>query len=132
MEKDKFPDLERRKFSRFRDKIFIFGNLRLSPTEEFKAVTENISADGLMFETERDISGESELELEIYQPMDCDKRVIFSIPILAEVKWTRKIEKDNFEDGENKYRAGIEFSEIKEEDRKIIANYVERRTLDKQ
>ena len=127
MEKDKFPDLERRKFSRFRDNIFIFGNLKSSPTEKFKAFTEDISAGGLTFETERDVPKMSELELEIYQPMDCEKRVIFSIPLLAKVKWTRIIEKDNFEQGENKHRVGIEFSEIKEEDRKIIAKYVERK-----
>lgn len=127
MEKDKFPDLERRKFSRFRDNIFVFGNLRSSPTEKFKAFTEDISAGGLMFETERDVPKMSEFELEIYQPMDCEKGVIFSISLLAKVKWTRIIEKDNFEQGENKHRVGIEFSEIKEEDRKIIAKYVERK-----
>lgn len=127
MEKDKFPDLERRKFSRFRDNIFIFGNLRSSPTEKFKAFTEDISAGGLMFETERDVPKMSELELEIYQPLDCEKRVIFSISLLAKVKWTRIIEKDNFQQGENKHRVGIEFSELKEEDRKIIAKYVERK-----
>lgn len=131
MEKDKFPDLERRNYSRFRDNIFIFGNLRLSPTEKFKAFTEDISAGGLMFETERDVSKMSEVELEIYQPMDSDKKVIFSIPVLARGVWIRKIEKENFEDGENKYRVGIEFLEIKEEDRKIITTYVQRRRSEK-
>ncbi len=126
MKKDGFSDLEKRRFARLKEKIFIFGNLRLSPTKEFRAFTQNISASGLMFEAERDILNQQELELEIYQPMDCDKRVIFSIPVLAKVKWTKKIEKDNFEKGENKYRVGIEFSEIKEKDRKIICNYVER------
>jgi c-di-GMP-binding flagellar brake protein YcgR len=126
MTKEDNPDsLERRKFSRFRDNIFIFGNLKLSPTEKFKAFTENISAGGLMLEMERDIPNQSELELEMYQPLDRDKRVIFSIPVLGRVVWTRKIEKDNFQEGENKYRVGIEFSEIKEEDRKRITKYVE-------
>lgn len=125
MKMEGYPNLERRRFSRLKDNIFIFGNLRLSPIEEFKALTKDISAGGLMLETERDISEESELELQIYQPMDSDKRVIFSILVLTKVKWIRQIEKDNFEQGENKYRVGIEFLELKEEDRERIAKYVE-------
>ena len=126
MKMEGYPNLEKRRFSRLKDNIFIFGNLRLNPIEEFKALTKDISAGGLMLETERDISEESELELQIYQPMDSDKRVIFSIPVLGKVKWTTKIEKNNFEDGENKYRVGIEFSEIKEDDRQKIIKYVEK------
>lgn len=128
MELDKYPGLEKRKFPRFKDNIFILGKLRSSPTEEFKAFTENISAGGLMLESERDISKEGQLELEIYQPMNCGKKKILSIPVLAKVIWIRQIEKDNFEKGENKYKIGIEFSEIKEEDRQRIAKYVEERT----
>ena len=131
MDEERAPCLERRKYKRLKDNIFIFGSLRLSPSEEFKAFTRDISTGGLMFERERDIPNQGELELEMYQPMDCDKRVIFSIPILTEVKWTRKIEKDNFEQGENKYRVGVEFLEIEEGDRKIIATYVERKTSEK-
>ena len=131
MREDKSLSLKRRKSSRLKDKIFIFGKFRLSPTTEFKAFTENISAGGLMFEIERNIPIQSELELEMYQPMVRDKRVIFSIPTLARVKWLKKIEKDNFQQGENRYRVGIEFSEIKEEDRKIIATYIQRRTSEK-
>lgn len=127
MKEDKFLGLERRKITRFKDKVFIFGNLRQNSAEELKAFSEDISAGGLMFETEKDISGQSKLELEMYQPMDYGKRMIFSIPILAKVSWVRRIEKKIFEQGENKYRVGIEFLEIKEEDRKIIATYVERK-----
>lgn len=128
MELDKYPGLEKRKFPRLKDSIFILGKLRSSPTEEFKAFTEDISAGGLMFGNERDISEEEQLELEIYQPMNCDKRKILSIPVLAKVIWIRQIEKDNFEAGENKYKIGIEFSETKEEDRQRIAKYIEERT----
>lgn len=126
MTRGKFPDLEGRKYTRFKDKVFIFGSLKSSPIEEIKAIAENISAGGLMFEIEREIRERSELELEIYQPMDRDKRVIFSIPALAMVKWSQKIEKNDFEQGENKYRVGIEFLEIEEGGRKIIAGYVEK------
>lgn len=128
---DKSSSLERRKFPRIKDNIFILGNLGSNPREALKAFTKDISAGGLMFENERDISKEMKLELEIYQPMDRDKRVIFSVPVLAKVVWTREIEKENFVEGENRYKTGIEFSEIKEEDRKIIATYVERSISDK-
>ena len=125
MDKEGLSNLERRRFPRLKDNIFIFGNLRSSPAEEFKAIAEDISAGGLMFQTEGNIFEENELQLEVYQPINRDKIIIFSVPILAKVKWTTKIEKNNFEDGENKYRVGIEFSKIEEEDRQKIINYVE-------
>jgi c-di-GMP-binding flagellar brake protein YcgR len=123
------PSLERRRYSRLRDNVFIFGNVMTNSGDEFKAFTQNISVGGLMFETERDISQESELELEIYQPMESDKRVIFSIFVRAKVIWAEKRGKGNFEQGENRYRIGIEFSEIKDEDRQIVIKYVARRLL---
>lgn len=125
MEEDKSSNSEKRKYHRLKDNVFIFGDLTSSPSEEFKAFTEDISAGGLMFKTERDILKDTRLSLEIYQPRDGRKSMIFSIPVLARVAWIREIEKDNFEDGENKYRVGIEFSEIKEEDRQKIIKYVE-------
>lgn len=127
MEGNKSSSSERRKYPRLKDNVFIFGNLTSNPTGEFKAFTRDISAGGLMFETEKDIPQDMRLDLEIYQPRDRRKSMIFSIPVLTKIVWKRKIEKDNFEQGENKYRVGIEFSEIKEEDRKIIAKYVERK-----
>lgn len=131
MEEDKFLGSERRKCRRLKDNVFIFGNLTSSSTEEFKAFTRNISAGGLMFDTEKDIPQDARLGLEIYQPRDRRKTVIFSTSVLARVVWERKIEKDNFEETENKYRIGIEFLEIKEEDRKRIAMYVEEHPLEK-
>jgi len=125
MDEDKTLDLDRRRYSRLGDSVFILGNLRSNPTEKFRAPTQNISAGGLMFETEKDISQDTTLDLEIYQPIDCRKSTIFSIAVLARVAWIREIEKNNFEEGRNKYRIGVEFLEIKEEDRSRIAEYVE-------
>ncbi len=125
MEEGKFLGPERRKYDRFKDKVFIFGNFRLNPTEEFKAFTEDISAGGVMFETEKDIPQDMRLGLEIYQPKDRQKNMVFAIPVLTKIVWKRKIEKEIFEPGENRYRIGIEFLEIKEEDRERIAKYVE-------
>lgn len=124
MEGDKSLGSEMRKYPRLKDNIFILGNLR-SGSGEFKAFTENLSVGGLMFKTERNIPQDMRLDIEIYQPRDSRKSMIFSIPVLARVVWIKEIEKDNFEDGENKYRVGIEFGEIKEEDRQKIIKYVE-------
>ena len=125
MERESLPDLERRRYLRLKDNILIFGNLMSSPLGKFKAFTNDISAGGLMFESERGISKERELELEIYQPTDRHKYMLFSITVLAKIIWIRKIAKENFDPGENKYRIGMEFSKIKDEDRQRIAKYVE-------
>lgn len=122
---NKATPLEKRRFPRLEDNIFVFSDSGFSPPGEFKALTRNISAGGLMLETEKEIPIEKELKFEIYQPTKNSKDVIFSLPVLAKVSWIKKIEKDKFEEGENRYRVGIEFSEIKEEDRQKITKYVE-------
>ncbi|OGW30404.1 MAG: hypothetical protein A2X54_01120 [Nitrospirae bacterium GWF2_44_13] len=124
MDMEKLQDLEKRKFPRLTDNIFILGALKANHADEFKAFTRDISGGGLMFETDRDIPAGSELELEIYQPSNSGKRIIFSVHVIAKVAWTRAIEKDAFEEGENRYQVGVEFSEIKEEDRQRIVNFV--------
>lgn len=124
MEGNKSLGSERRKYSRLKDNVFIFGDLNSNPTEEFKVFTSDISAGGLMFDTEKDIPQDVKLDLEIYQPRDRRKSMIFSIPVSAKIVWKREIEKENFEQGENRYRIGIEFLELKEEDRERIAKYV--------
>ena len=125
MEIDKPSGLERRGFPRLKENIFLFYRLHLSSSDEFKAVIYNISGGGLMFETERDIPPGTKLLLEIYQPIKQSKNMILSVSVLAKIIWQRKIEKDDFEKGENKYKVGVEFTEIKEEDRQRIAKYVE-------
>lgn len=125
MKTGKALDIKKRRFPRIKDNIFILYHLSSCPDRRFKAITGDISAGGLMFETERNIPKGSKVCMEIDQPIDCDKTMIFCIPVLAKVIWVRKIDKDNFETGENRYKAGIEFLEIKEEDRKRIAKYAE-------
>jgi len=115
---------ERRKFLRLEDNIFILGSLKANHADEFKAFTRDISGGGLMFETDRDIPAGSELELEIYQPSTSGKNIIFSVHVFAKVAWTRGIAKEAFEEGENRYQVGVEFSEIKEEDKQRIVNFV--------
>ncbi|MDD5731063.1 MAG: PilZ domain-containing protein [Candidatus Omnitrophica bacterium] len=123
MGEDKPLRQERRKSPRFKDNFLILENFDCKPTGGFKALARNISAGGLMFETEKEIPLHSELKLEIYQAQDHDKKIIFSIPVKAKVVWKRKIDKQDFEKGENKYRVALEFLEIAEGDRKMISRY---------
>lgn len=131
-----FPNPDQRQFPRIKDNIFIFGNLKLhstnlgtnplaNPIGGFRVFAKNISAGGLMFETQRNIFDENdELELEIYQPLNRDKTKVFCIPVSAKVIWIKKMDKEQFKNGQNTYRIGIRFWEIKEEDRQKIIKYV--------
>lgn len=125
MEKEMSPDLERRRYPRLQDNVFVFCILGSNSCEEFKAFTKDMSAGGLMFEAERDIPKASRLELEIYQPTGRRNDMFFSISVLVRVIWTNKIDKDNFEEGENRFRIGVKFLEIEREDRKRISKYIE-------
>jgi len=130
MQKDGYLGPERRRYPRIKDNNFILGVLEESSPVRFKALACNIGAGGLMFETDRDIPRKSKLKLELYQPTRSDKKIIFSIPVLARVIWKRKIRQDNFEPGENTYRIGVQFLEIKEEDRNRISKYVQEINLE--
>jgi hypothetical protein len=132
MEIGSFSNLERRKFPRIEDNIFFFFNFSRNSTNfsqtsfgGVKAFTKNICAGGLMFEMDKNIIKEGdELELELYQPINRDKTMIFSMPVLAKVIWIKKIEKEHFENGENKYSIGIGFLEIEDEHVQKIAEYI--------
>jgi len=129
VERNESLNLEKRKFPRLKENIFILYSSPLSSSDEFKAITCDISAGGIMFETERNIFKDSELKLEIYQPANRYKNIIFSISVLAKVIWMKEIERDNFEQGENIYRIGIEFLELKEEDRQRVAKFISQRAM---
>lgn len=129
MDRAKFSSLERRRFPRLSKNIFIRCRSKSHSSNEFKAIAENISGGGLMFETDRYIPTQTELGLEIYQPMICSESVILSISVLAKVIWTREKGVKYFEEGENTHRVGVEFLEIREDDRRKIAKYVEEKTL---
>lgn len=123
---DSLNALEKRKFSRVKENIFIFQHLKSGNPDKFMAITCDIGGGGLMFETERSIPQGGILDFEIYQPIDSRKIIFFSIFAKAKVIWIRKIDKDHFEEGENKYRVGVEFSEINGEDRKRVDTYVKK------
>lgn len=124
MKGDEVLRVERRKFPRIKDNIFILGNSSLRPKEKFKVFTKNICAGGLNFETDRSISQGEILDIDLYQPVDCLKNVIFSISANVKVIWTAEISESHF-DEENRYEVGAQFVEIDDEDRRRIAKYVE-------
>jgi c-di-GMP-binding flagellar brake protein YcgR len=126
MTRCKFPKVERRRYKRIKDNLYASCFVRPNSNTKFKAVTCNISPGGLMFESEGNIAKGSELKIDIHQPVDSDKKMIFSIPVKAKVIWTKKIDKIHFERGENRYKIGIKFLRIKEKDRKRIAGYIEK------
>ena len=124
MKKDTVQNLEKRKFPRVKDNVFIRYLSGSSSYPKARAVASDISAGGLMFETEENIIPGGELKMDLYQPVKRSKNMLFAISVLAKVIWRTTIPKDNFEQGKNSYRLGLKFLEIKEKDREIISSYV--------
>lgn len=117
---------ELRTFSRLNDRIFILCRFRKKKDVDIiKGFTNDISAGGLMFETDRLIPPKDVLNLEIYQPLSQFTREIISIPILAKVKWVTEMNIADKYEGSNKYRMGVEFIKIDDRERKVIAEYVQ-------
>lgn len=112
---------ERRKFRRIETTIFC---QLVQGRERIESVSRDISGGGLMFEIDRFTPPLATFELEIYQPVDYRKSKIVSIFIFARVVWIKEIEESPKFEGSNKYVVGIEFIEIEEEDRTMIAKYV--------
>ncbi|MEA3347006.1 MAG: PilZ domain-containing protein, partial [Candidatus Auribacterota bacterium] len=69
MKKDNVQNVDKRKCSRVKDNIFIRYLLGSGSYPRARAVTSDISAGGLMFETEESIIPGTELKVEIYQPI---------------------------------------------------------------
>lgn len=93
-------------------------------TNTIKGFTDNISAGGLMFETDRSMSRTKDFILEIYQPQRESQNDIISIATLAKVKWVKRIDTADRLEGANKFKIGMEFIKLNNRTRKIIANYV--------
>lgn len=117
----KYIGIERRKFPRLEIPLFIF--YRLETGDSFvmlKAISRNISGQGLMFEIEKPLPIGSMLYLEIYQPSVRYKDLIFLVYVRARAIWVDEEVKDN------KYQIGVEFVEVEKEDKAKIMEYVER------
>lgn len=116
---------EQRKFPRIKEHIFAHCQfMKRKDTNIIKGFTNNISAGGLMFETDKRIFPRDVFNLEIYQPARQWRRKLIAIPILAKVKRVTKISPVNKQKGANKYRVGVEFIEVDNSQRKAIAEYV--------
>lgn len=116
---------ERRSFPRLNGRIFILRQLMEEKNINIlKGFTNNISAGGLMFEAERPINCAERFILEIYQPQGESQDKIISVTVLANVKWIKEIHTSNEYEGLNKFKIGMEFINIDDKTRKIIAGYV--------
>lgn len=123
----KYTGPERRRFPRIKIPLFVFYKLETDePYASFKAISQNIGGQGLMFETEKPIPLGSKLYLEMYQPSLKYKDLMFLIAAKTKVVWVDKKEDVNKEEGVNKYQIGVEFVEIEKEDRNRVIEYVER------
>lgn len=124
----KYTGSERRQFPRIKIPLFIFYRLETDkPFAIFKAITQDIGGQGLMFETEKPVPIGSNLYLEIYQPSVRYKDLIFVLSALAKVIWLNKKEDiSEKEKGVNEYQIGIEFIDIQEEGKGKIIEYIER------
>ena len=117
---------ERRKFPRLKDNVFIFYRLEGS-RKIIENVTKDLSAGGLMFETDKLVSTSATLELEVYMPLNFDKTIISSIFIGARIVWTDEIKEGSSLKGSNKYKAGVELVQVRKEDKIRIIDYVNRK-----
>ncbi|MBI5416805.1 PilZ domain-containing protein [Candidatus Poribacteria bacterium] len=124
--KEKLSYSDKRRFLRVFDNHLLFGRIKSNPHSDIKGFTKNISIDGLLFETEKNIPDNTELEVELYLSDVEYKTVIFHVACFANVIWSKEIEKRNFENGENRYRIGVEFLKIENEYRKRIKDYIDR------
>lgn len=117
---------ERRRFPRLNEYIFILCQfMEKEKMNIIKGFTANISAGGLMFETDRFISADCVFILEIYQPLGRSRREISAISTSAKVKWIMQIDNAEKYEGSNRYRIGVKFIDINDGDRKAITEYVQ-------
>ena len=79
-----------------------------------------------MFEAENPVHVGTILYLEMYLQSKPIEDTIYSIPIRAKAVWVNRKENASKEKGINKYQIGLEFNEIRTEDRERIIEYVER------
>ena len=117
---------ERRKFPRLNERIFILCQSKEKPgMNTIKGFTKNISAGGLMFETDRPISKQDVFILEIYQPLRQSGQESISITTLAKAKWVTPINSIEKYEGIDRFKMGMEFVKLDDKDRKAIAKCVQ-------
>lgn len=117
---------DRRRFRRLNDRIFILCQfMKKKDVDVIKGFSNDISAGGLCFETDRFISPQAVFSLEIYQPLRHSREELTTVFALAKVKWVTQTDIAGKYEGSNKYRVGVEFVEIGERERNVMAGYVQ-------
>ena len=91
--------------------------------------TRNLSARGLMFDFPEPISSGTRLEMELYAPVDCEKRTMRYMLIGAQVRWTREISEAFSYEGSNRYKVGVIFEQVDPADQRCLDEYVKKRLM---
>jgi hypothetical protein len=100
-----------------------------NPVEIEENIVWDAGGGGVMIEREKFISTREKILMEIYFPTDEVNNTIISVFAEGEVSWVKKIQKNNCFKGSNKYRVGIKFNDIIEEDKKNIIKYVKKKII---
>ena len=117
---------ERRISSRLNERIFILCQSKEKPSMNIiKGFTKNISAGGLMFESDGPLPRQDIFILEIYQPSIQSGQEFISITTLAKVKWVTPIDLTQEYEGRDKFKVGMEFLKLDDRDRDTIAKYAQ-------
>ena len=105
---------ERRKYVRLNIPLEVSYAIEGKEGLWHKTITKNISPNGARFAIEQDLPKGATLELKIKIPVKPEP-----IPIKAKIVWTKK------EVGQEKdiYDAGLEFTQVSEEDKNIFFQY---------
>lgn len=96
----------------------------LSQTIHF---TRNISGGGLMFGSPEPIPMGTQLEIELYAPLDCEKQTMRYMRIGAQVRWVSDMPNAFGYEGSNRYKVGVVFDEIDPQDQARFDEYVKKR-----
>lgn len=91
--------------------------------------TRSLAGGGLMFEASEPITPGTCLEIELYAPVDCEKRTLRFMCIVARARWTSEIPEAFASDGSNRHRIGVAFDEIDPQDQACLDEYVKKRLM---
>ena len=97
---------QRRKFLRMSERWFAFYSLDQQPDRLVEAITNNIGAGGVSFDTNRLLPKQSQIWIELYAPLPEQRQMVESIYIKGCVIWQRMLVGKA---GNNKFRVGVSF-----------------------
>lgn len=84
-----------------------------------KSTTMNVSPSGVMFPVSHHIAPHTLLDIELFLPPGSFFYTsAVTVKAIGEVKWSRR------ENGTERYNLGVQFTQIKDEYRERIANYI--------